>query len=166
MATENKAAENESLDLAGMMDETLDNIAEVPDYINPPSGSYTLSVKDCITESYMNKKLKAQCQRIRVTYSVLATLELSKSDEQPVPDGSMFSETFTGTVQGLGYFKKAAKAIMNVSTLDGVALRDIIASIKGSAFDAILTVKQTPKEGSTTEFYENVSMKVVAPVAG
>ena len=166
MPTANKVVENESLDLAGMMDETLDNIAEAPDYINPPSGSYTLSVKDCVTESYTNKKLKVQCQRIRVTYSVLATLELSKSDEQPVPDGSMFSETFTGTAQGLGYFKKSSKAIMNVSTLDGVPLRDIISSIKGSAFDAILTVKQTPKEGSTTEFYENVSMRVVPPMLG
>jgi len=152
---------NESLDLAALMDSSLDSVPEAPDYLTPPAGTYTIGVKDAAIESY--EKEGDTIQRIRVTYVVEKTLELANAGEPPVPDNSMFSETFMGTQQGLGYFKKTAKGIMNVANLDGVSLGDIFSTMKGSSFNTVIKIRTTPKKGSKTEVYENVSLRIIPP---
>lgn len=155
-----------SLDLAGMMDDTLDAIPDAPDFTNPPAGDYTLQVKSCAIETYTPKSTPGvEAQRVRITYSIIDTKSLANPNEQPVPNESMFSETFMGTEEGIGYFKKAGKAIMNVSDLGGVTFREILSSVTGMTFDARVSVRNTPKPGSKTEFYENVSIRVIPPVA-
>lgn len=149
----------ENLDLGAMMDATLDNIPDAPDFITPPPGIYTLGVKDCKVETY-KPKAGGEAQRIRILYTVEATEEVA-ANEVPVPDGSMFSETFMATQQGLSYFKSRVKAIMNVDSLAGSSLRDMMESIKGTTFDARITIKKTsnPNGGE----YENVQIRVIPP---
>lgn len=147
------------LDLNAMIEQTLDNIPDVPEYVTPPAGDYTVGVKDCKIETYTTK-LGTDAQRIRITYYVVTTHEVA-GNEPPVPDGSMFSETFQASQQGLSYFKNRVKAIMNVSDLNGVSLRDVMDSIKGATFDARIAIKRTPNPSGG--FYENVIIKVIPP---
>ena len=115
-------AENTMLDLENMINDSLDDIPEAPDFNNPPAGEYRLLCKDAAIDKYETKKEPGiQKQRLKITYSILETISTA-TKEQPVPDGSLFTETFMATEQGLSYFKKRIKEIMNVSDTTGVSL--------------------------------------------
>lgn len=160
-----------SLDLGAMMDETLDNIEEAVGFTNPPAGEYVINVKDCMVEKYTPKPKdgvqEGEKQRFKLLYEVGSTISLADTKEQPVPDGSLFSETFMGTEEGLGYFKKRVREIMNVGTVDGVKLREIMDAVKGTSFTARIKMRITPKDKSNPALgtYENVDITVVAPKA-
>lgn len=145
------------LDLNAMMEETLDSVPDAPDYSNPPAGEYTLVVKDCKVGSY-KPKAGGDAQRLRLTYAVEETKSVADGGS-PVPDGTMFTETFQATEQGLGYFKSRVKAIMGASDLLGVSLGDMLSSVKGATFDARITIKKSPNPAGGE--YENVQIRVV-----
>lgn len=152
------AQANTLLDLNAMMDASMDAIVEAPDFVNPPAGNYQLSVKSAKVEEYKSKD-GVSGQRIRLTYAVDLTIETA-SGEPPVADGSLFSETFMATEQGLGFFKARVKAIMNASDLAGVTLGDMLSSILGVFFYATLTIRKTPNPKSPGEFYENINLRI------
>jgi hypothetical protein len=146
------------LDLNSMMNDSLDAIPDAPDYVTPPAGEYILSVKDSAIDKYETKKEPGvQKQRLKNTYSIDETLS-TLNDEPPVPNGSMFNETFMATEQGLSYFKKRCKEIMNAADTAGVSLGDMMSSIKGSQFKARVSIKKSTVNGTE---YENVQIRVV-----
>lgn len=153
------------LDLDAMMDDTLDTIPDVPDYQNPPDGLYKLKTKEAKIETYKTKakdgKPETTGTRIRLTTSVAATVEV-KEGELPVPDGTLFSETFQGTEEGLGYFKARAIKVLNVTDLKGVPLREILSGLADSEYDAKITTKKS-KVGDNE--YENLNVRVIPPAA-
>jgi hypothetical protein len=153
-------AEQTILDLDAMMDDTLDAIPEAPEFMNPPAGLYRLAVKSAAVDHYMNKE-GVYGSRIKMMYSVVNTVQIAETDA-PVPDGSMFSETFQATEDGLSYFKAKAKAILNVTDLNGVAIREVFASLAGAEFDAKITIRKSSKNGVD---YENAQVRVVPPKA-
>lgn len=160
-------SENTLLDLNAMMETTLDTIPDAPDYSNPPAGTYNILVKDCKVDTYKNKA-QEDAQRLKITYAVNQTIETA-ANEAPVPDGTMFTETFMATEQGLGFFKARIKAVMNASDLAGVSLGDMMNSVKGVSFDCRISIKKTPKKVDGVvvegEFYENLQIKVIPPSA-
>lgn len=157
------ASKKATLDLGAMMDQSLDAIPEAPDFNNPPAGLYKLELKEAKVDKYSTKKEPdVEKQRLKILYSVVSTVEVAGKDA-PVPDGSMFSETFQATEEGLGYFKKRIKDVMNVSDLAGVSLADMMTSAKGTQFDARITIRVT--KGDNGQDYENVNIRVVAPKA-
>ena len=148
------------LDIDSILDSQLDAVADLPDYLTPPTGTYVLNVIDA--EIKPGKKAEAgkeaKAARIVITYSVAATKETDST--MPVPDGSLFNEGFQGTEKGLEFFKKQAKKLLNVEDLNGVTIRDILASLKEvQNFDAIVTVKQT--KGDQGQDYENINVRPV-----
>lgn len=152
------------LDLDAMMDETLDSVPDMPDYQNPPDGLYKLKTVSAKIEQYTSKakdsKPASSGSRIRLTTAVANTVECPSG--MPVPDGTLFSETFQGTEEGLGYFKARAIKILNVTDLKGVALRDILSSLEGAEYDAKISTKVT-KVGDNV--YENLNVRVITPAA-
>lgn len=154
--------ESTLLDLEGMLGETMDNIPDAPDYATPPAGEYRLQVKDSAVDKY-KPKAGGSAQRLKNTYTILSTLSTA-SNEIPVPDGSMFTETFQATEMGLGYFKARIKSIMGVSDLNGVSLGDMMAGVKGTSFDARITIKTSPKDATNPAAgsYENVQIRVIS----
>jgi hypothetical protein len=149
---------NTILDLETLADDVLDNIAEAADYVTPPAGEYTLSVNDAIIDKYKDKEGNAK-QRIKITYAVDDTLSLADK-EPPVPNGSLFTETFTATEQGVSFFKKRVKDITGADDLTGVGgIVGMLDAIKGMSFDCRLTIKKSEKPGGG--FYENVQLRVV-----
>lgn len=155
----NTETNNTLLDLETMMGESLDAIPEAAGFENPPPGEYAITIMDAAVDKYIDKKGLSQ-QRIKIIYSV-ATTYSTASGEQPIPDGTLFSETFQGTTQGLGFFKKRAKELLYVSTTDGVTLADMMNSLKGVTVNVRLNIKKTPKTGIPGEFWDNLVIKVV-----
>lgn len=147
------------LDLESMLEETLDNIPDAPDYVTPPAGEYILEVKDSAVDKYSTKKEPdVEKQRLKNTYSIVETLSTA-TKEEPVPDGSIFTETFQATTDGLSYFKKRIASIMNVADVQGVSLADMMDSIKGATFKARISIKKSKGVDGTE--YENVQIRVV-----
>lgn len=154
-----------SLDLGAMMEQSLDSIPEAPDFANPPAGEYKLSVKEAKLDNYETKKEPGvQKQRLRILYAIEQTVSVA-GNEPPMPDGTMFSETFQGTEQGLRYFKKRIKEVMNASDLTGVTLGEMMSSVKGQAFDARITIKKSENPNDKDNPYENVNIRVIPPKA-
>lgn len=151
------------LDLDAMMDESLDSVPDMPDFMNPPNGFYGLRIKEAKIEQYETKakdgKPATTGTRIRVTTEVAETIEC---EGMPVPNGTLFSETFQGTEDGLGYFKKHAIKVLNVADVKGVPLREILASLAGAEFQAKIKTKTVKANGNE---YENLQVNVVPPVA-
>jgi len=153
--------QNTMLDLESMANETLDAIPDAPDFVTPPNGEYTISVKDAAIDKYKTKEGEAK-QRLKITYVIDETLSTAEN-EPPVPNGSIFSETFMATEQGVGYFKKRVKEIMQVEDTAGVTLGEMMASVKGMQFKCRITIKKTPNPKGGE--YENVQMRIVKPTA-
>lgn len=152
-------SENTILDLDNMMNDSLDAIPDAPDFVTPPNGEYNLNVKDCAVGKYETKKEPGvQKQRLKLTYSITQTLS-TLNNEPPVPNGSIFTETFMATEQGLGYFKKRIKEIMGATDVAGVSLGDMMNSVKGMDFMARVSIKKT--KGADGTEYENVQIRVV-----
>lgn len=151
------------LDLDAMLDDSLDAVPDMPDYQNPPDGLYKLKGVSCKIEQYTSKakdgKPATNGTRIRLTTSVVKTVEL-KDGELPVPDGTLFSETFQGTEEGLGYFKARAIKVLNVADLKGVALRDILGEMAEAEYDAKITTKISKTDKGD---FENLNVRVVPP---
>lgn len=158
------ASKKETLDLGAMMDASLDNIAEAPDFNNPPAGLYILECKEAKVDKYKTKKEPdVEKQRLKILYAVSQTVQLASDKEPPVPDGSMFSETFQATEEGLSYLKKRIREVMNASDLTGVSLGEMMNSVKGTTFQARITIRTT--KGDNGKDYENVNIRVVPPAA-
>lgn len=133
---------NTVLDLDSILDGNLNAVKDVPDYVNPPTGAYTISIPKAEFTVKKDKKGE-QIGRFVITYQVDSTLELADEEALPVADGSLFNETFTYTEQGLEFFKKQAKKILNVDSLDDVSLREILDSLKDVApFQAKLSTAE------------------------
>lgn len=155
--SENKAT---ILDLDSMLDTAMDTIETLPDYVTPPAGSYVLKVLEAKSEKYKPKDAKQpEGMRLKIQYSVSATLELADSKELPVKDGSLFSESFMATEDGLKYFKRQAMNIMNVDDLGKASLRDVMDGMKNEEFKARITIKKT--SGDNGAVYENIQVRPV-----
>jgi len=152
-------ADNTILDLDAMMNDTLDDIPDAPDFVTPPAGEYRLVVKDATSEKYQTKaEPDVDKQRLKITYSIMQTISTA-NNESPVPDGSIFTETFMATQQGLSFFKKRIKEVMGASDVAGVTMRDMMSSVKGSEFNARLSIKKSTSNGKD---YENIQLRVIA----
>ena len=147
------------LDLDAMMDVSMDSVETVPDFVMPPPGLYILDVKECKFEQ-IDKADKAKGSRIRITYVIGDTVEVANS-EQPVPNGSLFSESFQGTEDGLKYFKKSAMNILGVTSFEGASLGDVVSNLAGTQFKAKLSIRKSSKDGKV---YENLSIRAANPV--
>ena len=154
-------AENTMLDLEGMMNETLDSIPDALDFNNPPAGEYRILCKEAKIDKYKTaKEPEIERQRLKITYSVLETISTA-SNEPPVPEGSLFTETFQATEQGLSYFKKRIKEIMNATEVAGVSLGDMMDSVKGTEFKCRITIKKSPNPNDKDNPYENLQIKII-----
>ena len=146
------------LDLDAMMDIEMDKVETLPDYVTPPDGVYILSVNDCKVEKYKTKakdgKPEKEGSRIRLTYCVDKTMETA---DIPVKDGSLFSDSFMGTDDGIKFFKKQAMNILNVSDLAGARMKDVMDGLKGVSFKAKITIRKT-SDGSGGH-YENAQVR-------
>lgn len=128
------------LDLDALLDSNMDSVPEVPDYVTPPAGNYVLSIADAEITKTAGKDGKPDVVRLGITYKIEESTEV---EGMPVADGSLFSERFTYNEQGLGYFKRQAKNILN-EDITGVSIRDVLSTLKDSTpFKAVITLTKS-----------------------
>lgn len=154
------------LDLDALMDVKMDAVETLPDYITPPPGLYVLAIHDCTFEKYdvkdeQKKPTGQKGTRIKIVYKIAQTVSVEAGND-PVPNGSLFSESFQGSEEGVKYFKKAAMNILGVTSFDGATLGDVKDGVKGAEFQAKITIRKTQGEGG--KVYENLTIRAANPV--
>jgi hypothetical protein len=153
-------SEKTILDLDAMLDTEMSKVESIPDFVTPPAGDYVLKVTEAKVEKFERKakdnKPAESGSRIKIFYSVEKTIE---TKELPVKEGSLFSDSFMGTEEGIKFFKRQAMNILNVSDLDGAKLKDVLEGLKDQTFTAKISIRKTDdgKGGS----YENVQVRPV-----
>ena len=110
------------LDLEALADESLEDIAEAPEFINPPAGDYTLRSVSGEIKSFEQEDGTTK-QSIRIVIAVKEALELV-ADEPPVPEGSLFSLSFQGTKEGVGAFKRELRKMTGEDSLPAMTLNE------------------------------------------
>lgn len=153
------------LDLDTMMDISMDEVETLPDFVTPPAGLYELKVEKSEVDEYTPKVSKEnpnpkKATRIKILYSVVQTLE---TNDTPVKDGALFSESFMGTSEGLKFFKRQAMNIMNVSDASGATLKDMMEGLKDTPFKAKITIRKTANPAGGE--YENVQVRPIHEAA-
>jgi len=146
------------LDLDELLDSNLDQVEDLPDYVDPSSGLYSLS----IAEAKINKsKDPKKASRIVLTYKIEEVIEVDAGG-YPVPTGSLFTEGFQGTADGLKFFKRQAKKLLNADDLTGISLGDLLGGLKGlSPFGARVAVRKS-KNAETGQEYTNIDVRPIA----
>lgn len=148
------------LDLDAMMDIKMDEVETLPDFVTPPPGIYVLAVKEAKIEKYSSKaEPEVKKSRIRISYIVKETKEVV-AGQLPVADGSMFSETFMGTEDGIKFFKKAAMGALGVASFEGASIKDVIDGLADAEFEARITSRSST-DPVTKQVFENINVRAV-----
>lgn len=143
------------LDLDEMMDMDMDAVETLPDYVTPGKSLLILGIAEVEVKKGKNKEGEEKSS-IVITYEIKDTVE---SEEPAFPNGSRFTERFTGTEDGIKYFKKQAMKILNVKSLEGAKMRDVMDGLKSlEAFKAAITTRTT-KDDATGKEYTNINIR-------
>jgi len=138
------------------MDIDMDSVATLPDYVNPAAGSYILSIADAVTKPPKESE-KEKPGRFILTYKIEETVECT---EAPFPNGSLFTDSYQATSEGLEYFKKQASKLL-ASDLAGAKLRDVYDGLKEMGpFKAVITTRTT-KDAATGKEYTNINVRPI-----
>lgn len=141
------------LDLDALLDTEMDKVETLPDYVKPGRSLLQLKIKEAGTKERKDKDGN-KAVNLNIVYEIQETLE---SDEPPFPNGSLFSDRFQASEDGIKFFKKQAMAILNVKDMEGVKLRDVFEGLVGTEFKAAITVRTTT--GADGKAYENLNIR-------
>lgn len=145
------------LNLDELLGASLDAVEAAPDFITPENGVYILIVKDTKAEKKEVKdKEKARKDNkpteyvaLKFTYTIDEVLE---QEGTPIRPGSLFSEQFTLTEQGLPYFKARVAAIAmangaDAEAVNSLSVREALECVKTMAFKTTVKQSQRTHEG-------------------
>jgi len=122
--------------LDSMLDESLDGVEAAADFVDLPNGEYVLNIKKAEAKELPEKDDKPAGVRVNVLYEVVETVQLADGSKEPVDVGSMASEGFNLTQQGMPYFKRYLINIFGDTT--GVSLGESIQALKGMNITAVV----------------------------
>lgn len=155
------------LDLDNLDTLTLDDVDEAPEFMVPPSGKYKLGISDADIQA--REKDGETKQSMRLIFYVRETLELNNQEEDEVPPGTLFSENFQATKQGLEFFKSRMKKLLG-DDLSGVSIKDMLEFLpkqfgKDGDKDILTTMRKTlsKPDGEGNQF-ENVRFQKIEVV--
>lgn len=160
------------LDLDNLEDMSMENTEAAPEFIEPPSGRYRLGVQ-VKTEAYEADETdtdgnktgeKVPAKRIRFIYTIQEVLELKNKKELTPAEGSLFSESFKATAEGLRYYKRRAMDILG--DLGNATIKDINNTLNEDAVSFVADVKTSDttvvdKETGEKRTFTNTRVRVV-----
>lgn len=142
------------LDIDALMDADMGSVETLPEYVNLAKGVYRLKCTKAETYKREAKGDKGASAGFRVTYELLDTKEC---EEPPFPNGSLCSTSFTANEMGLKMFKRHAMGLLNVTSLDGVKLNEVLESMVGAEVDTVITLRTST--GDNGKVYENTNYR-------
>lgn len=148
---------NTLTDMDGMFsdDMTLDDVADLPSFINSPGGRYICQIPSIKKETYV--KDGSKMDRIRIIYQIVQ-IEGTVGDEPAPNPGDLISETFTAN--GLEYFKRRIKGLL--PTIQGITLGQIFDYLESTyTREACVDILCT---SATKDGYTNISITKITPV--
>lgn len=154
------------LDLDQVLGASIDGVADAPEFITPPEGSYVLTVASAKAEKYTatNKDTKEEEERIRIriNYGVVSVKSLKDEAEAPPAAGSMFSEQFMTNPEGLSFFKRQAKNILGEENIKGATIKELLDALgEGHSFAADVKLKVTKGKGDNKgKEFTNVQVRI------
>jgi hypothetical protein len=159
--------EDTLLDIADLDALTLDDVDEAPEFMVPPSGKYKLGISAADIQT--REKDGETKQAMRLIYFTRETLELNNQEEDEVPVGTLFSENFQATKQGLEFFKTRMKKLLG-DDLSGVSIKDMLEFLpkqfgKEGDKDILTTMRKVlSKPDETGNQFENVRFQKIEVV--
>lgn len=134
-----------------LLDATLDDLADLPEFVTPPPGAYALTFK-----GYEQKKVNDNACVI-VTFTVAETQELASADSTPVEPGTEFNQMYNMSNEyGQGGLKNLCKPLGEA--LGVSRLSEVLEGAKGMAISA--TIKNR-KDKNSDRVYAQVENVVV-----
>lgn len=156
----NTTTDTTILDIDALLDADMDNVETLPEYVTPSKGKYRLKVEKAeISQKDVKDKTTGATEKrtnLVATYAIQQTVE---SEDPPFPDGSLFTERWTASEDGLKFFKQRAMGILNIRSCEGAKLRELLDSLTGVEFDAVVTIRQSP--GKDGKVYENIQIRAL-----
>ncbi len=125
------------LNLDDMLGQSLETVQAAPDFVQLENGVYVLSVKETKAEKKASKdKTKGDYILLTLQYEVADVIE---QEGTPIKVGSLTSESFMFTEQGLPYFKGriAQIAVANNGSeedVNGLSVKEALEAVKGMSF--------------------------------
>ena len=142
---------NNENSLDSLLDISLDDIADLPEFLVLPAGAHRVTI------NFENKKIKEH-PAVEVTLKVLETLELSDPSETPPEVGAESSVAYMmDNEYGQGNFKKLAKVLCEHHGIGNI--KQAIEASQGMEV-LVVTKKRQNKEGTQT-YLDIVSMQVL-----
>lgn len=138
-------------------EDTLDDIQEAPDFIQPPAGVYMLkTISGKIGEyTYTSDEGEDDSgENIQFVIAVEETVELISDKEPPVPDGSLFMKKYKGTVEDVAKCKRDFRKMAGLDSLAGMSFSNMFDLAKeGLVFKAVISYGSfKQKDGTATQF--------------
>jgi hypothetical protein len=149
-------AQDQTFNLDTLLDGTLDDIADLPEFRPYPTGAHKVSFK--IEQNA--KDLEAKKLSIYYVQMVaIETLELSNPEETPLTAGSRASTRYDLSNQyGQGAFKKILASIATV--YPGKSNRELIA-VCAESQEAVVITKITTNKDKTQSYTDIVELTLV-----
>ena len=163
------------LSLDELLGQSLDAVEAAPDFVDPDSGEYAMTLKSIKAVERKAKDPVAAAAEgkptkwfgLRLTYTIDDTISI-ENGKQPCRPGSLFSEEFRATPEHLPYFKaRVAELVVasggTVEDADSLTLGDCIASMADISFAvSVKTTYDKATDGSGRE-YARVRMSNFRP---
>ena len=119
-----------SVDIESLLDMQIDDIPLPADFVTPPPGYYRLGI-----QKVEQKQIGANdLDGISLNFIVLETMELSKKDDTPVNDESLFS-VFWAVGFGIASLAKECKAIYGD---EKISVRELLERLDGMEVFAVI----------------------------
>jgi len=144
-------SDNQTFTLDNLLDATLDDIADLPEFRPFPAGTHKVTL--ALSQKSLNNK-----PAYEVKMTLIETIELADQSETPLTQGATDSVAyFLDNQWGLGAFKKLLKpAGEHFGT---GSIRDIIENLQGA--EVIVITRQRPNKEKTKSYTDIVELIVV-----
>jgi len=129
-----------------LLDASMDEISNAPEFMNPPNGAYLCTVKKVDTKAEVGKEGEKR-RAVRLIFTIDSVVELADTNETPPPVGAMFSQTFgwdakaaaeEGPQAGWRWLKGAVKGVSDQLALPKMS--DTLAVLEGKKVTIALTL--------------------------
>lgn len=160
-----QVTEEQAESLLGMEDLNslnFDEIEEAPGFVVPPEGSYRLELNKACQETYKTKKEpNKQRRRLAHYYKIVKVVSLNDPKEKVPSEGSMFSERWQLTPDGLKYWKSRAKALLGDADTTGMNLGGVLEALNVASPVVDCNIKhKVVKNKEDGKDYVNIQMQV------
>lgn len=137
-----------------ILDATLDDLADLPEFTVPPAGTYQMVIKSA------EQKKVAEHPAVEVKFSISSTVELEDDTQEPVKDGTETSIAYMLDNEfGVGSLKKLLKPIGEHLGVSKVS--EILEQSRGMEVVTVTRVRKGKGENAERKYFDIVRLEVL-----